>query len=55
MAFEVVVLILTTYNAFSRPRSAGVQLTEILHRDGALFFLVRFLSLLLIEEPSKIL
>lgn len=39
MAFEVVVLILTTYNAFSRPRSAGVQLTEILHRDGALFFL----------------
>ncbi|THH14801.1 hypothetical protein EW146_g5580 [Bondarzewia mesenterica] len=39
MGFEIIVLVLTTYNAFARPRAAQVHLAKTLHRDGALFFL----------------
>ncbi|KAI0313001.1 hypothetical protein OF83DRAFT_592264 [Amylostereum chailletii] len=38
LLFELVTLLLTLYNAFSRPRSENTGLTSTLHRDGLAFF-----------------
>src|ERR1700683_1112197 len=41
MLFEVLVLLLTSWNAFDRPRMASLRLASALHRDGMTFFMVR--------------
>lgn len=39
MLFEVLVLLLTSWNAFDRPRMASLRLASALHRDGMTFFM----------------
>jgi hypothetical protein len=41
MLFEVLVLLLTLWNVFDRPRMASLRLASALHRDGITFFMVR--------------
>lgn len=40
MAFEVLVLLLTIWNIFDRPRMANLRVASALHRDGITFFMV---------------
>lgn len=42
LPFGIVILCLTIYGALSKPRTTDVALTHTLHRDGIVFFLVRF-------------
>jgi len=39
MLFEVLVLLLTLWNVFDRPRMASLRLASALHRDGITFFM----------------
>lgn len=41
LPFGLFILFLTFYGALSKPRTEEERLTRLLHRDGALFFLVR--------------
>lgn len=41
IVFDILVLSLTAYNAFSRPRDYRTKLTRAMHRDGIMYFLVR--------------
>jgi len=38
--FDATVLTLTIYNAFARPRSASIRITDTMRQDGILFFVV---------------
>lgn len=40
MVFDVIVLFMTSLNAFSRPRNVSTPLTIALYRDGITFFLI---------------
>lgn len=41
LPFGIMILCLTIYGALARPRTLDVALTQTLHRDGIVFFLVR--------------
>jgi hypothetical protein len=47
LAFELLVLAMTCWNAVDRPRVADLPLRRVLQKDGINFFLVRAMPLLI--------
>jgi hypothetical protein len=54
LAFELLVLAMTCWNAVDRPRDADMPLPRVLRKDGIIFFIVRQPKPLLGVDPDQV-